>query len=149
VYCTISKSTLEEIPKRICIDIDLRPSYEHYWVKIGDSSCCVKVCHLVCFYVGISGKLLEVFSRELKKRAFDVPTLDGSRYIYILIYPHIWGIIGREMEWAFIYILSEFTNNGYSNIYRQYRKWQTLIAFKCSKKSGRHSHNCGYSYSYD
>ena len=87
--CTISKSTLKEIPKRICIDIDLRPSYEHHWVKIGDSLRCVKVCRLVCFYVGISGKLLEVFNRELKKGAFDVLTLDGSRYIYILIYPHI------------------------------------------------------------
>ena len=85
---------------------------------------------------------------KLKKGVFDVPTLDGSRYIYILIDPHMWGIIGREFEWAFIYILSEFTNNGYSNIYKQYRKWQTLIAFKCSKQSGRHSHNCGYNIRY-
>ena len=48
VICTINKSTPEEIPKRICIGIDFPLSYKHHREQIGDTLCCVKVCHLVC-----------------------------------------------------------------------------------------------------
>ena len=56
--CSISKYTAKDIPERICIDIDVRPTYEHHSVKIGDLLHCVKVCYLVWFYVGISCQVL-------------------------------------------------------------------------------------------
>ena len=65
----ISKCTPEDIPKRICIDIDVWWTYEHHSMKIGSFRGCVKVGRLVWFYVGISGKLSEVFNRKLKKGA--------------------------------------------------------------------------------
>ena len=74
----------EDIPKRICIDIDVWWTYEHHSVKIGLFRGCVKVGRLVWFYVGISGKLSEVLNSKLKRGAradFDVLTLDGEIYI--------------------------------------------------------------------
>ena len=56
------------------------------------------------------------------KRTFYDLTLHDSRDIYILTYPHIWGIDGRGIERAFVVLSSELTNNGYLTIYRQYGK---------------------------
>ena len=47
------------------------------------------------------------------ERFFYVLTLAVSRYIYILFYPHIWGIIGRAIELAFLAFKSKLTNNDY------------------------------------
>ena len=58
-------------------------------------------------------------------------TLDGSRYIYILIYSNIWGIVGCVIDRAFVVLTSKLTNNGYLTITDNIVNWQTLVAFKC------------------
>jgi hypothetical protein len=47
------------------------------------------------------------------ERIFYVLTLAVSRYINTFFYPHIWGIIGRAIELAFLAFKSKLTNNDY------------------------------------
>ena len=44
---------------------------------------------------------------------FYVLALAVSKYICIFFYPHIWHIIGRAIELAFLVFNSELTNNDY------------------------------------
>ena len=39
------------------------------------------------------------------ERNFCVLTLDDSRYIYTLIYPCTWGIVGRVIKKAFVVLV--------------------------------------------
>ena len=64
------------------------------------------------------------------ERNFYMLTLDDSRYIHILIYPHIWGIVGRVTEVAFLVLISEFANNSYLNL-TIYRKYSKVADFNC------------------
>ena len=67
--------------------------------------------------------------KKEREQNFDLLTLDGSRCIYILIYPHIWGIVGCVIKMALVLLMSELTNNGHLKIYRQHSRVADFNSF--------------------
>ena len=83
------------------------------------------VVHLSCN----DGRRIATQHFAENERLFYVLTLAVSRYIYTLFYPHIWGIIGRAIELAFLAFKSELTNNDYLVYYRRYSKVADINSF--------------------
>ena len=65
--------------------------------------------HLLCN----DGRWLAIQHFAENEQNSDGLTLDGSRYIYIFTYPHIWGIVGHIIERTFVVLTSELTGNCY------------------------------------
>ena len=86
------------------------------WQSTGGGG--LTVVHLSCN----DGRRIATQHFAENKRFFYDLTLHDSRDIYILTYPHIWGIVGRVIERAFLVVSQDLTNNGYLTIYRQYGK---------------------------
>ena len=83
------------------------------------------VVHLSCN----DGRRIAIQHFAENERIFYVLTLAVSRYIYILFYPHIWGIIGRAIKLDFLVFNPELTNNDYLAYYRQYSKVADINSF--------------------
>ena len=67
------------------------------------------VVHLSCN----DGRQIATEHFAENERIFYVLTLAVSRYINTFFYPHIWGIIGRAIELAFLAFKSKLTKNDY------------------------------------